>query len=141
MKDKLYSAVEYVLAALFIYGGFNSLFSDPLETFSPVYDLLAGQEAIYVYAIIFLATGFSLLIAKLFKYKKVHRVSLAVMYLTCLYVLILSYLIGVLSAGSLLTVFAGVAAAACWVRWKLKTEYIDPDHFSAELEDLRDDLP
>lgn len=141
MKDKLYSAIEYALAALWIYGGINSFFANPLTGPSAIFKLLAGQEAIYAYAILFFLTGAALLAAKLLGLKKWHRISLATMYLTCLYVLILSYLLGVLSAGSLITVLAGVAAAVCWVRWKLKTEYVDPDYFSAELEELRDDLP
>lgn len=141
MKDKLFSAAEYALALLWLYGGFNSFFADPLDTFSPIYDLLAGQAAIYVYAFLFLINGLLLIYAKVFKKKRTHLVALAGMYLTCLYVLILSYLIGVLSIGSLLTVFAGVLAAVCWMRWKLKTAYLSPDEFHEQITDLRDDLP
>lgn len=139
MKDRIFSIVEYLLSALWIYGGFNTLFADPLNTPSPIYDLLAGQEAIYFYGAFFLLNGLALLFAKVFKRKKIHLIALAGMYLTCIYVLILAYLIGVLSTGSLLTVVSGVAAAVCWMRWKFKTEYLNPEDFRDV--DLRDDTP
>jgi len=141
MKEKLFSALEYALAALWIYGGINSFFANPLSGPSPIYELLAGQEAIYFYALLFFVNGALLVYAKVFKKKKLHLVSLAGMYLTCIYVLILSYLLGVLSLGSLLTVAAGVAAAVCWMRWKFRTEYLNPEQFRESLNDLRDDTP
>lgn len=141
MKDKIYSIVEYLLAGLWLYGGINSFFANPLDGPAPIYDLLASQEAIYVYAVLFFLNGLLLLYAKIFKRKKTHLVALTGMYLTCIYVLILSYLLGVLSGGSLLTVTAGVAAAVCWMRWKFKTEYLSPEQFRDDAVDLRDDTP
>lgn len=141
-REIFYSVLEYILAALWIRGGVNILFFGVEPVTLPGFlTYLVGAEAIVVYGCLFLLTGLSLLYAKWWKKKTLHKYVLMVMYLTCIYVLVLAVLINGLSSGLLLTIFAGVTSAALWIRWKFKTEYIDPGEFDKELEELRSDLP
>lgn len=141
-REIFYSIVEYVLAALWIRGGINILFFDVEPVALPgVFTYLVGDVAIYVYGCMFLLTGLSLLYAKWWKKKTLHKFTLMFMYLTCLYVFALSVAIFGIATSQILTVVAGISSAALWVRWKFKTEYINPDEFDKTLEELRNDLP
>lgn len=142
VREILYSVLEYVLAAMFIRGGVRILFFGTEPVALPgILSYLVGEAAIFVYGAMFLTTGVALLYAKWFKKKRLHKFILMFMYLTCIYVLVLAILINGLGWNLLLTVGVGVTAAALWIRWKFKTEYISPDEFDKTLEELRDDLP
>lgn len=136
-REIVYSLVEYVLAALFIRGGINVLFFDVEPATLPGYlTYLVGEAAIFIYGAMFLVTGLLLLYAKWFRKKRCHKFALLVMYLTCIYVFVLSVMINGLSTGIILTVVVGIASAALWVRWKFKTEYIDINAFKKEIRQL-----
>jgi hypothetical protein len=141
-REILYSVLEYALAAMFIRGGIRILFFDVEPVALPgILAYLVGEAAIFVYGAMFLLTGLLLIFAKLAKKKTLHKTILMVMYLTCIYVFALSVAINGIVIGQLLTVVIGVVAAALWIRWKFKTEYISPTEFDKTLEELRDDLP
>lgn len=141
-REIFYSIVEYLLAALWIRGGINILFFDVEPVALPgIFTYLVGAEAIIVYGALFVLTGLAMVYAKLAKKKTLHKYVLMTMYLTCLYVLIIAIAVNGLHWGLWLTILAGIVSAALWVRWKFKTEYINPDEFDKTLEELRDDLP
>lgn len=139
--DILYSVLEYVLAFMFIRGGFNILTNEiePL-TLPGLLTYLVGDAAIFVYGAAFLLTGLLLLYGKWMKQRRIHKFSLLVMYLTCIYVLVLAILLNGMDPGLLITVAVGLTAAALWVRFKFVTEYLDHDQFKQEVSDIRDEL-
>lgn len=139
--DILCSVLEYVLAFMFIRGGLNILFGEvePI-TLPGILTYLVGDAAIFVYGALFLTTGLLLLYGKWLKRRRVHRASLMIMYLTCIYVLVLAIMINGLAPGLLVTVAVGVVAAALWMRWKFKTEYLDHEQFQASVSEMRADL-
>lgn len=141
-REIFYNVLEYVLAFMFIRGGINVLFgtTEPLQL-PGLLTYLVGEAAIFVYGASFLATGLLLLYGKWFKKKRVHKTALLIMYLTCIYVLVLAIMLNGLSYGLLVTVAVGVVSAALWMRWKFKTEYLSSKQFSDAVESLRDDLP
>lgn len=139
--DKFFSLLEVLLGIQWIYGGINTFFANPISTPSPLYSFLVGEGAIVFYAIFFLATGLALLAAKFFKKKRLKSVSLVTMYLTCLYVFLLSILVLGPSWSLVQTVVVGVIAAACWLRWKFKTQYLNPKDFHKSTAELRETHP
>ena len=140
--DKVFSTIEVLLALQWIYGGFKVFFgSTVIVATNPFVGMLVGQWAIYFYGIFFFATGLTLLLAKFYKKKRVHKFTLAVMYLTCVYVLILAVVVLGLYWGLLTTVIAGILSALCWLHWKFKTEYINPHAIYEQTLEFRDDLP
>lgn len=130
--DRVYSILEYVLAALFIRGGVMIfLFFEPPEAPS-ILTLLVGEAAIYGYGIFFAMTGLALLYAKLCKNKKVHKWALFAMFIICCYVFGLSVAIAGLSMDLATTVIVGIASAVLYLRWKMRTEYVDPAEFAID---------
>lgn len=132
-----FHVVEYILAALFIRGGALIFFLAvaPLEV-PAILTYLVGEVAIKVYGLAFFATGVLLLIAKWFKQKALHKWILFTMWLTCVYVFALSSALTGFNWDQWLTVVCALASSAAWLRWKLKTEYIDPKEFNEELATL-----
>ena len=126
MRLRIEGAVEYFLAFLFMWGGFNALGAEVPSLTGPL-ALLVGQYVIYFYAAFFFFTGALLLYAKLRKKKYAHKSALVLMYLTCVYVTILSIAIDGITFGLLPNILVGVAAAYLWIRWKFRTEYFDPN--------------
>ncbi len=110
--------LEFVLAAMFIHGGIRVFFIDDVPNVLGLLHYLANQEAIYVYGVLWTATGLSLVLGKVFKWRRIHGLSLMVMYLTCLYVLILSALINGFTLGMITTVTVGIISAVLYLRWK-----------------------
>lgn len=128
--DKALAWIEYALSAMFLYAGVNTAFVHAVST-SVFYAILVGQAAIYVYAFIFFALGVTLIYSKIKKNKKLHGLSLLIMYLTCLYVALLSFGISGVSASVIPSIVTGLVSAALWLRWKSRTEYINPKEFDA----------
>lgn len=110
--------LEFVLAAMFIQGGIRAFMIDDLPKVLGPLHYLANQEAIYVYGVMWFSTGASLVVAKVRRLRKLHGFSLMVMYLTCLYVLILGALINGFHLGMLTTVAIGIISAVLYLRWK-----------------------
>lgn len=136
-REIFYNVLEYVLAFMFIRGGANILFFGVEPIVLPgILAYLVGEFAILGYGIMFLLTGLALLYAKWFKKKGLHKFVLLFMYLTCIYVLVLAIMINGLGWNLLITVAVGVTAAALWIRWKFKTEYISSAQFEKEIEEL-----
>jgi hypothetical protein len=140
--SRVFSVVEILLALQWIYGGVKVFVGSALiVAANPFVGILVGQTAVYFYGIFFFATGLSLLYSKFFKKKTMHKFTLATMYLTCVYVLILALVVLGPHLGLINTIVAGILSAACWMHWKFKTEYIDPQAIYKETLPLRDDLP
>lgn len=128
MKNIIFHVIEYALAFLFIRGGISVFFlaTPPLDVPSAL-TLLVGALAIDIYGVLFFLTGVALVISKWLKRRKVHKASLFIMWLTCVYVLVLSIALSGLSWDLWLTVVCALASAVAWLRWKINTDYLDPE--------------
>lgn len=140
-KDYLAHFLEWALVALFALGSIQTIGAPPLtgEGFLVVW--LGGEAALIVYGVWFGAIAVWLALSKIFRWKQAHKNALAAIYLTTIYTFSLAWAIFGLDWSLIDDVVVGVVAAALWLRWKLKTEYIDPNQFEDELAELRDDLP
>lgn len=130
----IYSLLEYVLAFMFIRGGLRILFfgTEPIQL-PGILTYLVGEFAIFAYGAIFLFVGILLIASKLLKHEGLHQFSLLLMYLICIYVLVLAIMINGLGWGLLITVAVGITAAALWVRCKLQSDYLT----GKELAEIR----
>jgi len=133
---RAFGVVEYFIAGLFIYGGINTFFATPVNSPSLFYHLLAGQAAIYVYAVLFFGLGLALLLSKICNNKQGHRLSLFWMSITCVYVLVLSISLHGITLGLIPSVLIAIITSILWIRWKFKTEYIDPSCFMRDIQHL-----
>lgn len=140
--DKAQSFTEYVIAALFIYGGLSLIGHPPIEAEGVLWILLGGTGALYVYMVWFLFLGSALLYAKLRQRKKLHKNILLCIYLTTIYTATLAVaFFGFHITHILDDLVVGLLSALFWIRWKFRTEYIDPVEFQKTIEKYRDDLP
>lgn len=112
-------ALELGLAALFMWGGINVLLSDEhVVTPNKILEVLTNSTAIVFYGLWFFNQGFMLMIGNLTGAVKLQAWALMSMYLTCLYVLILSMLLEGLTTGLITTVLTGIVSAALYLRIK-----------------------
>lgn len=140
--DVTQSIFEYLISLLFIWGGFSLLGQPALEGEGIVVLIFGGQIALYFYMAWFIALGAGLIYSKLRRKKKLHKNVLMSMYLTTIYTATLATALFGFDILSILDdVIIGGITAAMWLRWKMLTEYINPDAFLKEIEELRDDLP
>lgn len=114
---------------MFIRGGFNALTPDDLPTPTGVVARLVEPWIVVAYGIFWLVLGLGLLVGKWFKRRRLHGYSLMGMYLTCIYVLVLSWTINGLEWGQLVAATVGVVSALLYLRWK---------HVLREMEDETD---
>lgn len=137
--DRIQAVVEYLVCLVFLNSA-AQLFYTPSIAGKGILFMLGTHTALVVYAVWFIFWALALVYAKVKKKKKLHRNALMVLYLTTVYTAILTAaIIGVPDAID--DMVLGVIIAACWLRWKFKTEYLSPDFFRASTEHMRDDLP
>lgn len=132
-KDMLANIAEIIISLMFIQGGFRVLADIPVVLEHPL-SYLTTPPAIVTYGIMWIIIGLSLLNAKYFHLKQLHKYSLLAMFITCAYVLLLSVVIEGVQWDHMLTFTVGMLSGVLWIRWKLKTEYIKPGAFSAPLD-------
>lgn len=107
----------------------------------PVTDLLGILGAQIVWSSLFFGEAVVLAYAKWKKKKRLRKQSLMVIYLTGFFTSILSFMLGGLTIRLGIFLVFCFMAAACWLYWTFKTEYISPKYFYDQSVPLRDDLP
>lgn len=144
MKSKLYNALahvgEWLLVVAFLIASVSELtYAEPVvEGFIGI--LFSGPVTTVIYAVWFTLMAIGLAWSKIRKRKKLHKHSLMAMYLTTFYTISLSLAIGP-PINVVDDIVIGVIAAACWMRWKFRTEYISPHQFDDDIWELRNDTP
>lgn len=142
-KDKVYSFFEYLLVIIFILGAVSLIGAPPLAAEGIVKLMLGGKIAIYFYITWFAILSILLFTAKVFNRKVMHKNTLMLMYLTTIYTAIIAtYISGFSLIGIVDDIIIGLVAGVCWLRWKFRTEYIDPTDFHRDIQKIRnqDDL-
>lgn len=140
-KRNAQSIAEYLMAALFIYGGIVSAIAEPVSRGGVLVLIFGGEGALAVYTILFAGLGIWLIFAKVAKKKKQHKFALFGMFLSALYTVVLVLALGGVFLDIVDNLIAVVACAILWLRWKFITEYVDPDEFNDFVLEHRDDLP
>jgi hypothetical protein len=140
--DKVQNVVEYLLSIAFIIAALELIGADSLATHGVLSLIFGGHVALYIYMVWFFFIGVTLAYAKIKKKKKLHKHMLMAIYLTTIYTSILSmYVFGFGWTEIIDDVILGALAAVCWMRWKFKTEYINPHQLHSEVKDFGGDPP
>jgi len=138
--ERLYSILEYILGFIFMCGGVNTGLSHPIDTPSVFYHLLAGTKiALIAYGIFFFIVGASMWYSKWKKKKKFHKNTLMVMFIIGVYAILLSTAIFGPTASLIPNVLVTIASGCLWLRWKMRTEYLDPKLFRKDIVEIRTD--
>lgn len=111
--------LELALSALFMWGGINVLSSaEEVVTTNVILHFLTNHTMIVFYGAWFFSQGLALLLSKVYDVRRLEATALMTMYLTCLYVLILSMILEGFDTGLITTVLTGVVSAAIYLKIK-----------------------
>lgn len=128
-----------IVVALFYAVG--SLIAVPPSGAGPVSQLVGIKVAQMFWIFVYSSEAVGLLIAKLNQRKVARKRMLLVIYLTGIFVSVLSFSISGLSARFFANLVFTVSSAICWLYWKFKTEYVSHGQFKDDIEALRSDRP
>jgi hypothetical protein len=138
--DIVFSTLSWLIVVGLFFAAANIYITPPTGA-GPLSQAIGIPKTQIVYFVVYAGEGIALTIAKLFKTKKIRKTVLMVIYLTGFFTSLLTLLIVGFVPQVIDNIVVAVAAAICWLYWKFKTEYIDPQLFIAEIEELRDDYP
>lgn len=139
-SDRLFSALSWlVVIGLFVAA--TGIWLAPPSGAGPIAGWLGVKGAQYFYMFLYGAEAVALMIAKFFKNKRVRKHILMFIYLTGFFTTLMSILVGGFSPKIIDNFVVAVLAAACWLYWKFKTEYINQDVILESTLELRQDLP
>lgn len=134
--DRIHSWSEWLVALVMIFGGISLFFSDPVSTGGPITRVLGSLAAGIIYGVIFSFSGLVLMFSKYLKKKKTHKYALMAIYLISIYTFALEVALIGWSWFLLDSVAIFLMTGIAWVRWKHKTEYLDPDEFQKFVREI-----
>jgi hypothetical protein len=130
VKNVAQHGAEYLLILLFLAAAYGEVTTNETVQQGFLGFLFSAEIISVIYAIWFVLMALALLYSKIAKKDKLHKHALAAMYLTTVYTISLSLaLFGFGGAAIIDDSVIGLTAAICWLRWKLKTEYVDIDKY------------
>jgi len=135
--ERFLSAIKYLLAIFMMVAGVMTAFApiDPssAEALGWLYN---SRHALVFYGASFFASGFALLWGKIRKSRKWTGRGLLLIYLSFLYAAMLNGVAwGFMNLEAWLpNVIMACLVGALYLRWRFQTEYINPKHFTRDLE-------
>lgn len=138
--DRMFATASWVIVGALLYAALAIWFT-PVTGGGPVSSLVGVTATKFVYCIVYGGLASLLAYAKLFKKKKMRKHVLVAVYFVGTFTFLMGWLLAGIALPLLDNLIMGFAAGACWLYWKFKTEYIDPNQFFNEISELREDLP
>lgn len=120
LKRYIIDGSEFLLAFLFIQGGIRVLGVDELPDVPGALRYLTSQDAIYFYGVLWILTGIGLAYSKICRKKAVHGLTLMIMYLSCVYVLVLGMAINGIHWRMLTTLGISFLSGGLYLRWRYR---------------------
>lgn len=139
-SDRFFSTLSW-LVVLGLFVAATGIWLAPPSGAGPIAGWLGIKGAQYFYMFLYGSEAAALMIAKFFRNKRARKNVLMVVYLTGFFTSLMSILIGGFSPKIIDNLLVAIGAAACWLYWKFKTEYVDPKVIQNETLELRSDLP
>lgn len=118
-----FSFFEYGLGLVFMYVGYLE-FTASVLTGTTLHLLLGGELALAIYGTWFTVLGVLLLIANIFQWTRLRKVTLLGMYLTAIYMSILNLVLFGFVTAVFDDLLVGAWSAALWLRLTLKSDYV-----------------
>jgi len=132
-RDKFFAFLSWLIVFGLLFAAFQ-VATLPSTGLGPVAQTLGVATMKALYAGIYSFQAILLAYAKLFKKKKMRKGVLMSIYLFMGFTTILSIGISGWTWKFLDNALISITAAACWLHWKFRTEYIDPAEFDKELD-------
>lgn len=138
--ERVISVFKYIVACYMIIAGALTIFMPSDNTVNPKVSLVFGHKiSIVIIAIAILASGVVLLIGKIKKNRVLTGRGLFAVYLCFFFATILN---AIAYYGDPTTwvsnLIMAIIMGLLWLRWKFKTEYVNPHHFRQEALDLKE---
>lgn len=138
--ENLLGGFKYLLAVFMMFAGVVTMFAHITPVEAPLGFLYSTRISLVIFGIIFFVSGATLLIGKIRKSRKWTGRGLLYIYYCFLFASIIN---GISSYGAvaewLPNAILALITGALWLRWKLKTEYVNPKHFVDERRVLTRD--
>lgn len=124
--DKVFSTISWVIVVALIFSSISVWFAPPTGT-GPIGGLLGVLGAQIFYSVLYSTEAAFLAFSKWKKRRRLRKNTLLVIYLTGFFTTTLTVL-GVGWSVKFIDNFVFASCAAfCWLYWKFRTEYFDPE--------------
>lgn len=132
------SGVKYAIALLVMLAGASAMFAPLTPISGPLGLLYATRWGLVLFGVVTVASGLALFIGKVIRSKKLTGRGLMACYMCLLFATIIQGLAFMWDPGTwLLNAIFTIITGALWLRWKFKTEYVNPKHFREEVARMR----
>lgn len=140
--ERALGAFKYFLAAIMVVEGIATMFS-PLEPLGGSFGLLySSRIALICFGLVFVASGLTLLYGKIRKKRKwVGNGLLSIAGCFLFGALLNGFTLGWPVGAWLWNAILALIVSALYLRWRFKTEYVDPNHFVDDVDGMRHDGP
>lgn len=138
--DIVVSCFSWLIVLVLFYAAFNIIHL-PITGKGPVTQLVGPVAAKVFWTLVYSGEAIALMVAKFYRRKTLRKNVLLVIYLTGIFVSVLSLSINGLGVKTIANIVFTASAAICWLYWKFKTEYVNPKQFRDEIDSMRTDLP
>lgn len=137
ITEQALSAIKYIISVFMMFYGVARAFGPIKPLDGDLGVLYSSRLFLVIMGIIFFASGLVLLLGKINRRKKMVGYGLGLVYLCFLFGTVINgmatdWRFAAWGPNLLCTIIVGVL----WLRWKFKTEYVDPKHFIDDLDDL-----
>lgn len=139
-SERAISVFKYLIAGYMMLAGAVTTVAEQLPTTGPLGFLYSSRVSLVIIGLLIFTAGAVLLYGKIRKSKRWTGRGLFYVYMCFLFASILNY---IAYSGDPTTwvsnlVVAGITGTL-YLRWKFKTEYINPNHFKKDINDLLKD--
>jgi hypothetical protein len=131
-KDGLRHFGEFGLIFIWIVAAIGEVSAAEPATSGVLGYLFSDPHIAWIYAVWFVLMALALLASKIWHWQRIHKYALMAMYLTTIYTVSLALALFGTGGAVIDDAIIGAVAAACWLRWKFKTEYVDWEEFASE---------
>lgn len=136
LSEKALGAFKYLLSGYMMLAGIVTSLGPPVDVSGPLTFLYTSRISLLLFGLIFFLSGLALLYGKIRKSRRWTGHGLFAIYMCFTFFAALNYVaIGELTSwiGNLI---AAVVVGSLWLRWRFKTQYINPNHFIRDIEEL-----
>lgn len=136
--EKGLGAFKYALAVFMMYAGVATCIAPLTPASGSLGFLYSTRISLVIFGIIFFISGFMLFYGKVTKSRYWTGKGLLAIYLCFVFATVLNFIATTGTAGFWMpNAIAAIITGALWLRWKFKTEYINPHHFREDIRKLK----
>lgn len=136
--ERAIGGFKYLIAGYLMLSGAFTAFGPGDPSVSAMHGLYTNHISLFILGSLIFLSGFTLLVGKLMKSRKWTGRGLFAVYLCYLFATILNFIAYSGDPALWLGNAIGfIVVGALWLRWKFKTEYVNPRHFRDDVNETR----